>query len=44
MCCREAFGIMEKEARGGRIINLGSTLAKLAFNPGTALIELQSVE
>jgi NAD(P)-dependent dehydrogenase (short-subunit alcohol dehydrogenase family) len=33
LCCREAFGIMEKQG-GGKIINLGSTSAKLASGPG----------
>jgi NAD(P)-dependent dehydrogenase (short-subunit alcohol dehydrogenase family) len=34
LCCREAFKIMEKQAGGGRIINLGSSSAKLASGPG----------
>ncbi|MGC8777503.1 MAG: SDR family oxidoreductase [Candidatus Caldatribacteriaceae bacterium] len=34
LCCREAFRIMEKQPGGGRIINLGSTSAKLASSPG----------
>lgn len=34
LCCREAFRIMEKQPTGGRIINLGSTSAKLASSPG----------
>ncbi|MCX7667484.1 MAG: SDR family oxidoreductase, partial [Atribacterota bacterium] len=34
LCCREAFRIMEKQSGGGRIINLGSTSAKLASSPG----------
>lgn len=34
LCCREAFRIMEKQSMGGRIINLGSTSAKLASSPG----------
>lgn len=34
LCCREAFRIMEKQSTGGRIINLGSTSAKLASSPG----------
>jgi len=34
LCCREAFKIMEKQPTGGRIINLGSTSAKLASSPG----------
>jgi NAD(P)-dependent dehydrogenase (short-subunit alcohol dehydrogenase family) len=33
LCCREAFVIMEKQG-GGKIINLGSTSAKLASGPG----------
>jgi NAD(P)-dependent dehydrogenase (short-subunit alcohol dehydrogenase family) len=34
LCCREAFRIMEKQATGGRIINMGSSSAKLASGPG----------
>ena len=34
LCCREAFRIMEMQPTGGRIINLGSTSAKLASSPG----------
>jgi len=34
LCCREAFRIMEIQPTGGRIINLGSTSAKLASSPG----------
>lgn len=34
LCCREAFRVMEKQSGGGRIINLGSTSAKLASSPG----------
>jgi len=34
LCCREAFRIMEKQATGGRIINMGSSSAKLASAPG----------
>lgn len=34
LCCREAFRIMEKQASGGRIINMGSSSAKLASSPG----------
>lgn len=34
LCCREAFRIMEKQPTGGRIINLGSTSARLASSPG----------
>jgi NAD(P)-dependent dehydrogenase (short-subunit alcohol dehydrogenase family) len=33
LCCREAFRIMEKQG-GGKIINLGSSSAKLASGPG----------
>ena len=33
LCCREAFIIMEKQG-GGKIINLGSSSAKLASGPG----------
>ncbi len=34
LCCREAFRIMEKEPSGGRIINMGSSSARLASGPG----------
>ncbi len=34
LCCREAFRIMEKQETGGRIINLGSSSAKMASGPG----------
>lgn len=34
LCCREAFKIMEKQPSGGRIINMGSSSAKLASGPG----------
>jgi NAD(P)-dependent dehydrogenase (short-subunit alcohol dehydrogenase family) len=34
LCCREAFRIMETQASGGRIMNLGSSSAKLASGPG----------
>ena len=34
LCCREAFRIMEKQETGGRIINLGSSSARLASGPG----------
>jgi NAD(P)-dependent dehydrogenase (short-subunit alcohol dehydrogenase family) len=34
LCCREAFRIMEKQESGGRIINMGSSSAKLASGPG----------
>lgn len=34
LTCREAFRIMEKQPTGGRIINMGSTSAKLASGPG----------
>lgn len=32
--CREAFRIMEKQESGGRIINMGSSSARLASGPG----------
>ena len=34
LCCREAFRIMEKQENGGRIMNLGSSSARLASGPG----------
>jgi NAD(P)-dependent dehydrogenase (short-subunit alcohol dehydrogenase family) len=34
LCCREAFKVMEKQATGGRIINMGSSSARLASGPG----------
>jgi NAD(P)-dependent dehydrogenase (short-subunit alcohol dehydrogenase family) len=34
LCCREAFRIMEKQPSGGRIINIGSSSAKVASSPG----------
>lgn len=34
LCCREAFRIMEKQKTGGRIINMGSSSARLASSPG----------
>lgn len=34
LCCREAFRIMEKQPGGGRIINMGSSSARLASGPG----------
>lgn len=34
LCCREAFRIMEKQTTGGRLINLGSSSAKVASGPG----------
>jgi NAD(P)-dependent dehydrogenase (short-subunit alcohol dehydrogenase family) len=34
LCCREAFRIMEKQEAGGRIMNLGSSSARLASGPG----------
>jgi len=34
LCCREAFRYMEKQKTGGRIINMGSTSARLASGPG----------
>lgn len=33
LCCREAFRIMEKQG-GGKIINMGSSSAKIASGPG----------
>jgi len=32
--CREAFRIMEKQESGGRIINMGSSSARMASGPG----------
>ena len=34
LCCREAFRIMERQQSGGRIINMGSSSARLASGPG----------
>lgn len=34
LTCREAFRIMEKQDTGGRIINMGSSSARLASGPG----------
>ncbi len=34
LTCREAFRVMEKQATGGRIINIGSSSAKVASGPG----------
>ncbi|GGO91940.1 SDR family oxidoreductase [Wenjunlia tyrosinilytica] len=34
LCCREAFRVMEKQPTGGRIINMGSSSARLASGPG----------
>ena len=34
LCCREAFRVMEKQVTGGRIINMGSTSARVASGPG----------
>lgn len=34
LCCREAFLVMEKQASGGRIINMGSSSTKVASGPG----------
>jgi NAD(P)-dependent dehydrogenase (short-subunit alcohol dehydrogenase family) len=34
LCCREAFLVMEKQETGGRIINMGSSSARLASGPG----------
>ncbi|MGA0543059.1 SDR family oxidoreductase [Neotabrizicola sp. VNH66] len=34
LCCREAFVYMEKQANGGRIINMGSSSTRVASGPG----------
>jgi NAD(P)-dependent dehydrogenase (short-subunit alcohol dehydrogenase family) len=34
LCCREAFRYMEKQPTGGRIMNMGSSSARLASGPG----------
>lgn len=34
LCCREAFVYMEKQAQGGRIINMGSSSTRVASGPG----------
>ncbi|MCX8455614.1 SDR family oxidoreductase [Paenarthrobacter ureafaciens] len=34
LMCREAFRIMEKQENGGRIINMGSSSARVASGPG----------
>jgi NAD(P)-dependent dehydrogenase (short-subunit alcohol dehydrogenase family) len=34
LCCREAFLYMEKQAEGGRIINMGSSSTRVASGPG----------
>ena len=34
LCCREAFRYMEKEEAGGRIMNIGSSSARMASCPG----------
>ncbi|RBP18115.1 NADP-dependent 3-hydroxy acid dehydrogenase YdfG [Roseiarcus fermentans] len=34
LCCREAFLYMEKQASGGRIINMGSSSTRIASGPG----------
>ncbi|WP_413797935.1 SDR family oxidoreductase [Streptomyces iranensis] len=34
LCCREAFRIMERQPTGGRVINMGSSSARLASGPG----------
>jgi NAD(P)-dependent dehydrogenase (short-subunit alcohol dehydrogenase family) len=34
LCCREAFRYMEKQDTGGRIINMGSSSARLVSGPG----------
>lgn len=34
LCCREAFRVMETQKSGGRIMNIGSSSAKMASCPG----------
>ncbi|GLW61903.1 3-oxoacyl-ACP reductase [Actinomadura rubrobrunea] len=34
LCCREAFRIMQEQPTGGRIINMGSSSARVASGPG----------
>ncbi|WP_426300162.1 SDR family oxidoreductase [Arthrobacter sp. R-11] len=34
LMCREAFRVMEKQENGGRIINMGSSSARVASGPG----------
>jgi NAD(P)-dependent dehydrogenase (short-subunit alcohol dehydrogenase family) len=34
LCCREAFRVMEKQESGGRIMNIGSSSARMASCPG----------
>ncbi|PGL71001.1 SDR family oxidoreductase [Bacillus sp. AFS055030] len=34
LCCREAFRYMEKQESGGRILNMGSSSARVASGPG----------
>lgn len=34
LCCREAFRYMEKQESGGRIMNIGSSSARMASCPG----------
>ncbi|HEX6026228.1 MAG TPA: bifunctional 4-hydroxy-2-oxoglutarate aldolase/2-dehydro-3-deoxy-phosphogluconate aldolase [Solirubrobacter sp.] len=34
LCCREAFRVMERQSGGGRIINMGSSSARVASGPG----------
>jgi NAD(P)-dependent dehydrogenase (short-subunit alcohol dehydrogenase family) len=34
LCCREAFRVMEQQEEGGRIINMGSSSARIASAPG----------
>ncbi|MBK5072669.1 SDR family oxidoreductase [Budviciaceae bacterium CWB-B4] len=34
LCCREAFRVMEKQQSGGRIMNIGSSSAKMVSCPG----------
>ncbi|MEU6035048.1 SDR family NAD(P)-dependent oxidoreductase [Actinomadura sp. NPDC047616] len=34
LCCREAFRIMQEQPTGGRIMNMGSSSARVASGPG----------
>lgn len=34
LCCREAFRVMQSQPTGGRIMNMGSSSARLASGPG----------
>lgn len=34
LCCREAFRVMERQAGGGRIVNMGSSSTRVASGPG----------